>query len=132
MQKSGVILKWFEIAFSLCIPHCSSNAMDTNHINAIVKPVDISDVRLVLLPLLRRTLQTMMCVGILILRTIASFLLKKMVTLRRMNEIFMVLERGIYLDSDAVIDSNVSGEKLFQAHFGSIGSKVVDGIHCTI
>lgn len=106
--------------------------MDTNHINAIVKPVDISDVRLVLLPLLRRTLQTMMCVGILILRTIASFLLKKMVTLRRMIEIFMVLERGIYLDSDAVIDSNVSGEKLFQAHFGSIGSKVADGIHCTI
>lgn len=49
-----------------------------------------------------------------------------------MNEIFMVLERGIYLDSDAVIDSNVSGEKLFQAHFGSIGSKVADGIHCTI
>lgn len=106
--------------------------MDTNHINAIVKPVDISDVGLVLLPLLSRTLRTMMYVGILILRTIASFLLKRMVTLQRMKEIFMVLERGIELDLDAVIDSNVSGEKLFQAHFGSIGSKVVDGIHCTI
>lgn len=106
--------------------------MDTNHINAIVKPVDISDVGLVLLPLLRRTLRTMMCVGILILRTIASFLLKRMATLQRMKEIFMVLERDIKLDPDAVIDSTVSGEQLFQTHFGSIGSKVVDGIHCTI
>ena len=44
----------------------------------------------------------------------------------------MVLGRRLDLYSDAVIDSNVNGEVLFQTHFGSIGSKVAAGIHCTI
>lgn len=74
----------------------------------------------------------MVYVGILILQTIASFLLRKMVTLQQMREIITVLKGNFYLYSDAVIDSKVSSEKLFQTQFASIGPKVVDGIHCTI